>query len=352
MEQLRIAVAGAGLIGKCHMALLRENPDTQLCAIIDPAPGAGYIAREENVPYFENLPAFFNSFTKHNRPDAIILATPNALHVSGALACLEAGIPILVEKPVADTLADAEKLAAAERHSPVPILVGHHRRHSTIIRQAKHVIDSGELGQIVTFTGSALFYKPDSYFEAGPWRKVAGGGPVLINLIHEIDSLRHLLGEVVQVQAMTSSAVRHFDVEDSAAIALRFASGALATFILSDTAAAPRSWEQTAGENPAYAHYAHEDCYFISGTRGSLAVPTMRCWRYSGAGSWQTPFDTSQSRPALTDPMAQQLAHFCDVLRGHAAPLVTVNDATNSLRVTSAVIDAARSGHAITLSNA
>ena len=349
MEPLRIAVAGAGLIGKCHMALLRQNPETQLCAIIDPAPAASQIAATEGVPHYTDLAALFDHTTPDTRPNAIILATPNALHVSGALACLQAGIPILIEKPVADSLADAAKLADAERQANTPILVGHHRRHSAIIRQTKDVIDSGQLGDIVAFTGSALFYKPDGYFEVAPWRTVAGGGPVLINLIHEIDSLRHLLGEVIQVQAMTSNAIRRFDVEDTAAITLRFASGALATFTLSDTAAAPRSWEQTAGENPMYASYPKEDCYFISGTRGSIAVPTMRVWQYGGEGSWQTPFDTTQYHHDAIDPMAQQLVHFCDVLRGKAKPLVTVADATQSLRVTAAVIDAAKSGSTVTL---
>lgn len=349
MQPLRIAVAGAGLIGKCHMALLRQNPDTQLCAIIDPAPDAALTARSEGVPHYTDLSALFNAITPSTRPDAIILATPNALHVSGARACLQAGFPILVEKPVADSLSDAMELAAAERESQLPILVGHHRRHSAIISKAKAVIDSGQLGRIVTFTGTALFYKPDDYFEAAPWRKVAGGGPILINLIHEIDSLRHLLGEVVQVSAMTSNATRHFAVEDTAAVTLRFASGALATFTLSDTAAAPRSWEQTAGENPMYASYPQEDCYFISGTRGAIAVPTMRVWQYPGAGSWTTPFETSQYQHDAVDPMAQQLVHFCDVLRGKAKPIVTVADATQSLHVTAAVIQAANSGETVTL---
>jgi predicted dehydrogenase len=118
---------------------------------------------------------------------------------------------------------------------------------------------------------------------------------------------------------------------------------------LSDTTAAPRSWEQTTGENPAYAHYPEEDCYFIGGTRGAIAVPTMRIWSYSAAGDWQTPFDTRQLGRDTVDPMARQLDHFCDVIRKRTPALVTVADATQSLRVTSAVIAAAHAGTTITL---
>jgi hypothetical protein len=79
----------------------------------------------------------------------------------------------------------------------------------------------------IAVVGAALFYKPGKYFADGPWRAQPDGGPLLINLIHEIDGFRYLLGEITAVQAMSSNAIRHFPVEDTAAITLRFASGAL-----------------------------------------------------------------------------------------------------------------------------
>lgn len=347
---LRIAVVGAGLIGMRHMQLIDANPVTQLAAIVDPSAAASVLAQQRSVPYFSNLPDYLAQLGQGAgtaRPHGIILATPNAMHVDGALACLQAGIATLVEKPVADSLADAKRLMQAARDQSTPLLIGHHRRHSSILQQVRQTLDSGLLGPTVSLTGTALFYKPDHYFETGPWRRLAGGGPVLINLIHEIDSLRYLLGEVAQVQAMTSNAVRQFAVEDSAVIGLRFASGALASFTLSDTAAAPRSWEQTSQENPDYPSYPNQDCYFISGTRGSIAVPTMQLWHYDGAPSWWTPFVSTQLQRPQRDPMAQQLVHFCDVMRGLAVPQVTVTDAVCSLAVTLAVIDAARTGGTI-----
>lgn len=346
MQTLKIAVVGAGAIGKRHMQLIRDNPQTSLCAVIDPVPAAAEVAAAEGVPYFASLDDFFASSVK---ADGVILATPNGLHVPGALACLQHQVPALIEKPVADTLDAAQELVAAEERSGVPLLVGHHRRHSATLIAVRDAIAAGRLGRVVSFTGTALFYKPDRYYAAGPWRAIAGGGPILINLIHEIDALRFMLGEIVCVQAMTSSAVRKFEVEDTAAILFRFASGALGTFTLSDTAAAPRSWEQTSGEDKSYANYPEQDCYFIAGTDGSIAVPTMRMWAYEGERSWWKPFVRSGLRTGEADPMARQLEHFCDVICGRAQARSSVRDATQSLRVTLAVARAATADTSVQL---
>lgn len=348
MNILNIAVVGAGLIGKRHMQLIRDNQQTKLCAVIDPTPSAAEVAAAQEVPYFTSLDDFFASSVK---ADGVILATPNGLHVPGALACLKHEVPALIEKPVADTLEAAEELVAAEARSCVPLLVGHHRRHSATLSTVRDTIAAGRLGRVVSFTGTALFYKPDGYYAAGPWRASEGGGPILINLIHEIDALRFMLGEIVSVQAMTSSAVRNFEVEDTAAILLRFASGALGTFTLSDTAASPRSWEQTSGEDKSYPVHSEEDCYFITGTNGSVAIPTMRLWTYEGERSWWNPFSCSEVLTEEVDPMVCQLMHFCDVIRGDAQPRSSVRDATQSLRVTLAVARAAALKTSVELSN-
>src|SRR5208283_1012449 len=99
----------------------------------------------------------------------------------------------------------------------------------------------------------ALFYKPDSYFDEAPWRRQQGGGPIMINMIHEVGNLRAMVGEIVAVQAFASNTTRALEVEDTVIIGMRFANGALVAFLLSDTAACSKSWEQTSRENESYA---------------------------------------------------------------------------------------------------
>jgi predicted dehydrogenase len=303
------------------------------------------VAERAGVPHFATLDALFSAV----EVDGVVVASPNRFHVDQALLCIDEGVGVLVEKPVADTVTAAERLAAAVESKDARVIVGHHRAHSPIMARAKAVIDEGRLGRIVAVMGSAVFFKPDHYFEDGPWRREPGGGPILINMIHEVHSLRMLCGEIVAVQAVASNAVRGFAVEDTVAINMRFAGGALGTFMLSDTAACPRSWEQTSQENKAYASYADEDCYVLAGTFGSLSVPTMRLKTYARAEdrSWWEPFETDVVDVVREDPLTLQMEHFGAVIRGEARPLVTVRDGLANLRVTEAIAESARTGRLV-----
>jgi len=343
MKKIRIAVAGAGLIGRRHIELIRQRGDCELAAIVDPAPAAEPFAREAGVPVHKTLANLFAS----ERPHGVIAATPNSLHVQNGVDCVAHGVPVLIEKPVADSVEAARRLIDAAERANIPVLVGHHRRHSPILAKARAIVREGVLGRIVAVMGSAMFYKPDSYFDEGPWRREPGGGPILINMIHEVDDLRSMCGEIVEVQALVSNAIRGFPVEDTVALNLRFADGALGTFLLSDTAATARSWEQTSGENSSYASYPDEDCYVIAGVSGSLAVPSMRLKVYAGERSWWKPFETSVVAVQRTDPLSRQLEHFCAVVRGEATPLVSARDALQTLRVTLAIDQSARTGRPV-----
>ena len=250
-------------------------------------------------------------------------------------------------------MAEAQQLVAAADRARAKVLIGHHRAHSPIMAKAREVVASGVLGQLVAVTGSATFLKPDQYFADGPWRREPGGGPILLNMIHEVHSLRMLCGEIVAVQAFTSHATRGFAVEDTVAINLRFASGALGSFMLSDTAACARSWEQTSQENKAYPSYDDEDCYVISGTNGSLSVPTMRLKTYPRPQdrSWWKPFEVGVVGMVRDDPLKHQIEHFGAVVRGQAEPLVSARDGLANLRVTEAIVAAAQAGGTIEITN-
>lgn len=339
---LRIALIGAGVMGRQHLQHLRQLPDAQLCAIADPGPQAAEFAAQCCVAHF----------TEHRQmlaaanPEAVIVANPNALHVSTALDCIAAGVPVLLEKPVGVQLDEVRELVTASERSGVPVLVGHHRRHNPLIARARQLIAQGALGRLTTVTALWQVHKPDSYYDIA-WRREAGAGMLLTNLIHDLDLLRHLCGEVRQVQAVTSNGVRGFANEDSAAVLLQFENGALGSLTGSDAAVAPWSWELTAGENPVYPRQADQPCYLLAGTRGALSIPQLKRWHYAEAGAgWHEPLQQVQERFEAGEALRRQLLHFIEVARGQTQPLVSAADAGRTLALVGAIGQAAQSGQA------
>lgn len=332
----KLIVVGPGLIGKRHIQLIQENSAAILDAIVAPDHKINHeIANRSGVPLYFSL----QSCLKKHSPDGVIISSPNIFHSNQAELCILHNIPVLIEKPVTSSVAEGRKLSNLAQKHNAKALVGHHRAYSPLIETAKDVIKNGVLGQLVSVIGSAQFMKPKHYFLDAPWRTQVGGGPILINLIHEIGNLRALIGEVHAVQAISSSRMRKFLVEDTVAINLIFENGVLGTFLLSDTAASPKSWEQTAKENLAYPYYVDEDCYSISGTQGSLAIPSMRLKYYpcNVEPSWWMPFDEKIIPVQRLDPLKCQLEHFIDVIRGATTPRVSILDGFKNLLITEAI---------------
>lgn len=338
---VKLAVLGAGLIGKRHIEHILAEDCAELMAVVDPTDAGRAVAAEKGAHWYPDLAAML----RHGRPEGVIIATPNQLHVANGLEAVAAGVPVLVEKPLADSVAEAAKLVEAAEAAGVPLMTGHHRRHNPLIQAAKKAINDGRLGQVVSVHGTCWFYKPDDYFDI-PWRREKGAGPVFLNLIHDVDLFRYLCGNVVEVQAMESNALRGNAVEETAVILLKFASGALGTVNVSDKVVSPWSWEFTTGENPAYTH-TQEACYMIGGTLGSLSVPYLDLWHNPTKPSWWEPIERERLLVQEKDPLGLQVRNLCGVVRGTAEPVVSGREGLKTLRVIEGVKQAAATGRAV-----
>ena len=341
MQPVRLLLIGAGVIGRTHIDRIGRDPHLALAGIAEPSAAGKALAEQLGVPWA----ASHLELLERTQAQGAIVATPNASHVGMAIDCLERGVAALVEKPVADTVAEALALVQAQQRTGVPVLVGHHRRHNPINSRARSIVQDGRLGRVVTANVMCTVLKPDAYFDAA-WRRQPGGGPVLINLIHEIDMLRFLCGEITEVQALSSNAVRGFAVEDTAAAVLRFASGALGTVVLSDATASPWCWDFCAAEQDQYPRQDVQS-HFIAGTHGSLSLPDLALWNYRGERSWHAEMTLEKTFVHKADAYSRQLQHFAAVIEGREAPLCSAVDGLRTLQVTLAVAEAARSGQAV-----
>ena len=162
---------------------------------------------------------------------ACVIATPTQAHNQNALDAIGRGWGVIVEKPLTATIREARQVIQAAHAANVPLVTGHHRRcHPFTIAGRAQL---AQLGDLVAVQGLWCLRKHDSYFHQ-PWRRHAGAGVLMTNLSHELDLLRFLIGDVSQVSALSSSAQRGFEVEDSSTLALRFFIGTLGSFLISD----------------------------------------------------------------------------------------------------------------------
>lgn len=344
IQQTQLVVAGAGLIGKQHIERIHNLDEIALLAIVDPSTEAKQLCEEQGYQYFPDLQTMF----ARCQPDGVIIATPTLLHVSQAMICLEHKCPVLIEKPIAIQAEDAQQIVALSKQVNTPTLVGHHRRHSALIQNAKSIIASGELGDIRALNMQCWLYKPDDYFDIAPWRKKKGAGPISVNLVHDVDLARHLCGEITSVHAIAHPASRGFENEDTAAAVLHFDNGAVGTISVSDTIVSPWSWEMTAKENPVYPP-VQQSSYQIGGSHGSLSVPDMTLWKNPSKRSWWEPLVSSNPHIPSSDPIANQLIHFREVILGNEEPLVSAAEGLKSLRVIEALQQSAKDQRTIYL---
>lgn len=339
VKPIKLAICGFGLVGQRHAEAASKLPGVTISAIVEPA------AKEQAKATFLGLPhcATLEELFAQQPVDGLIIATPTPLHVDHALEAIAHGCPVLVEKPLATSVEAASAIVTASARHGVPVLVGHHRRYNPIIQAAHSAIAGGDIGDIRAVSATCWFYKPDAYFEIAPWRKELGAGPISVNLVHDVDLIRYLCGDVVSVSAKAAPSSRGYANEDVAAAVLTLANGAIATISVSDSIVSPWSWEMTSGEHPIYPTTG-ESCYMIGGSRGALSIPDLRVWTHeNGARDWWTPIEGRPLTAAPSDPLVNQLNHFRDLIVEGVAPLVSAEEGLRTLRVIEAMQMAAAS---------
>jgi predicted dehydrogenase len=310
-----------------------KMPDAQLAAVAGRDDLSRKRAEKLGVPLFEDYKNLINQCEL----DGVIITLPNALHKEAVEYCADKGLDILVEKPIAPTIAEGKAMIDYCTERNVKLMVGHHRRFSSKITRLRELIASNVIGEIIGVNMLWVLAKDKPYYSE-PWRITKGGGPLLINGIHDIDNLRFVTGlDIESVYAATRNKIRGNEIEDSASIILEASNGATINYFISDGIPAPWSYEFNLKENGKY-HYYEEDCYHFFGTKGSIAFPSFRIFTYEEAHyGWEHALVKNELAINGNDPMTAEARHFINVLKGEASALITGEDGLKTLEVLEAI---------------
>ena len=317
---VKLLLAGTGLIGHRHMQHILEHPDLELVGVIDP------LITDEKI---EGVKTYHSLNDVNNVAEGIILATPTETHADLTIQSLEMGLHVLVEKPVAASLPEADKMIRASEKTGLSILVGHHRRHHPLVNETINIIKSGKIGRPVAASLMWLMRKQDEYFDV-EWRKGIDGGPIKQNLIHDVDTLRAFFGEIISVVGSGTNIVRNAKRHENGGVVLGFDTGMVATITFSDATPTPWGFEAGTGESP-YIPKTNQSSMFIACTNGGLEFPTLKLW--SGASNWNEKPIMEHQNISEAVPLVRQLEHFSDVIRGKVTPIVDAKSARETLAV-------------------
>lgn len=304
MSAIRIAVVGAGIMGSNHARVIARLPGAEVAAVVDSDRGRGEVlAAAHGVRWAGDL----GTVARH--VDAVVVACPNAFHADVAVQSIEAGLAVLVEKPIAETLADADRIVTAADRAGVLAMVGHIERFNPV------VIELAEL------LGSAEHLEID---RVGPFTPRIASGVVNDLMIHDLDLCWHLLGEEpVEIRAIGRNP--RSSTEDLAVVLLRFPSGVTATLTASRLGQSKvRQITATLTDQTIAADLIRND----------LTISRIEHVEYSNEGGARYRQSGIVEIPYIQnrgEPLALELAHFVQCVQDGSTPSVSLVDGRRAL---------------------
>ncbi|MDQ2871177.1 MAG: Gfo/Idh/MocA family oxidoreductase [Acidobacteriota bacterium] len=337
----KAALIGCGRIGQRHAAILGASPRSELVATVDVRlDKAGELAgRHGGLPYSD-----LERMLRAESPDLLSVCTPSGDHGEQVLAASRAGVAnVLVEKPMALTLSDADAMIAECDRNGTRLFVVKQNRYNLPILKLKSALDEGRFGRLVLGTVRVRWCRRQDYYDQAPWRGTwaMDGGVFSNQASHHIDMLLHTMGDVQSVKAMSATRLVRIEAEDTGIAVLKFSSGALGV-IEATTAARPKDLEGSIS---------------ILGEKGTVvvggfAMNEMTLW------SFETPteedarvLETSRTNP----PDVYGFGHHAyyeaafDAMDAGAKPAVDGREGRRSLEVITALYESIESGREISL---
>ena len=258
MSSVRYGIIGIKGVGGKHVSMAHEHENVELTALVDLDEAAVKAQSQElGVRAFTD----YRELLDAGIVDAVSIATPHHLHAIIGLECLNAGVHVFTEKPLANRVSDADAMIQTAKTRDLKLCVGHQYRTYRTPQTMKHLIDTGAIGNIMRVLWTWIEFRPESYYARDIWRQTwrhAGGGVLMNQTSHDLDLICWLVGEPVQVSAMIGNQFHQIEVEDVVCANVLFANGVFGSIQL--TINQPRGYSIRQ----------------IAGDKGTIAIPDVQ----------------------------------------------------------------------------
>jgi UDP-N-acetyl-2-amino-2-deoxyglucuronate dehydrogenase len=355
VERLRTALIGCGKVGQIHAAALSSLPESEFVAVCDPlADRAETFAMRYGACPFTDASAMF----RQARVQAVVLGTPHPAHAESAILAAEAGVHVLVEKPLAASLGDCDAMIAAAKRAGTVLGVISQRRFYEPVLRMKAAIDAGKIGVPALGVFSMFSWRDRAYYQSDPWRGkwATEGGGVLVNQSpHQLDLLQWFMGEIEEISGYWSN-LNHpeIEVDDTAVATIRFKGGRLGSIVTS-LSQRPGIYTKVHihGSNGASVGVETDrGATFIAGVSEVAEPPLNDLWTIPGEEHLLAKFETEdrarfRTIQATNHYHALQIQDFLRAILDGRPPLVSAEDGRTVVAMFTAIYRSQREGRPI-----
>jgi predicted dehydrogenase len=352
-----VGLIGCGKVGHIHAAALRGLAESELTAVCDvSAERARAFAERYGARGYTDVDAMLGE----GKVEAVVIGTPHPQHAAPAVRCAEAGVHVLVEKPLAATLADCDAMLAAAKRAGVQLGVISQRRFFEPVRRMQEAIDAGKIGRPALGVFTMYSWREPAYYQSDPWRgkwDTEGGGVLVNQSPHQLDLLRWFMGPVAEVSGYWAN-VNHpaVEVDDTAVAVLRFQSGGLGAIVTS-VAQKPGIYTKVHVHGTSGASVGVETdrgATFIAGMTSIVEPPVNDVWTIPGEEHLLPGFQAEDRArfgqvDAGTHYHALQIQDFLRAIQEGRPPLVTGEDGRAVVELFTAIYRSNREGRPVLL---
>jgi predicted dehydrogenase len=352
-----VGLIGCGKVGQIHADALCGLAEAKLTSVCD-------VSAERVRAFADRYGARgytdVDVLLRESKVEAVLIGTPHPLHAAPAIRAAEAGVHVLVEKPMAATLADCDAMLAAANRTGVLLGAISQRRFYEPVRRIKEAIDAGKIGRPALGVFTMYSWREPSYYQSDPWRgkwDTEGGGVLVNQSPHQLDLLRWFMGPIAEVSGYWAN-VNHpsVEVDDTAVAVLRFQNGGLGAIVTS-VAQKPGIYTKVHihGTNGASVGVETDrGATFIAGMTAIIEPPLNDLWTIPGEEHLLTAFQTEDRArftqiDATTHYHRLQIQDFLRAIREGRPPLVTSEDGRAVVELFTAIYRSNREGRPVTL---
>jgi predicted dehydrogenase len=330
MPKLKFAILGCGRISYKHVeALVNNQEDAELVAVCD-------IVKEKAIERQKQYEAAIKGtdvkvYTDYIKMiesediDVVTIATESGYHAKHAIDCLNRGTHVLIEKPIALSVKDADNIIATAKRMNKKVCVSHQNRFNPPIQKLRRAVEEGRFGKLINGTARILWTRDDNYYKQAPWRgtKELDGGTLMNQCIHNIDLLQWMIGsEVERIHAERDTFLRDIEMEDFGAILIRFKNGAIG-IVEGSACVYPKNLEET------LSIFGEKGTVVV----GGLAVNEIKTWIFEDERDYDKQDDSTEIDSVYGKGHTPLYKDFIDAINNNREPLINGEEGRKAMEI-------------------